>query len=139
MMGICHRRAGCVRCAWLVMRNLLAQSLFNEGTNASIEWLCLGMNTLAELCWSQVEVQTSRFGALMSGKERDVIQVHACSFQDGTALVTQRMRRQCGKPHFFPHPFSDAHQKRQRRAGGLGYAWTPTKKSFQDPRPHRQQ
>src|SRR5439155_27135740 len=41
----------------------------------------------------------------MSGKERDVIQVHSCSFQDGTALVTQRMRRQCWKPHFFPYPF----------------------------------
>src|SRR5258708_36998135 len=54
-----------------------------------------------------MEFHQPRCATRGSGKERDIIQVHSCSFQDGTALVTQRMRRQCWKPHFFPHPFYD--------------------------------
>src|SRR5260370_787184 len=36
-------------------------------------------------------IRTSRVGALVSGKQRNVLQAHPCPFQDGTPLMTEGM------------------------------------------------
>ena len=70
------------------------ECLLDQEPNAGIKWLDFRAYALAEFCRCQMDVQTSRVGALVSGKQRNVLQAHPCPFQDGTPLMTEGMRGQ---------------------------------------------
>src|SRR6266536_932952 len=89
------------------MKHLRVECLLNQYLNASIKWLNLRAYPLAEFCRCQMDVQTSRVGALVSGNQRNVLQAHPCPFQDGTPLMTQGMRGQRSEANLLSYSFDD--------------------------------
>src|SRR3989442_10929105 len=108
-MGICQGGCGEAVAIWrlLFMRHLRVQRLLDESANAGIKRLDFRAYPLAEFCGCQMDVQTSRVGALVSGKQRNVLQAHPCPFQDGTPLMTEGMRGECWKINLRSYVFDD--------------------------------
>ena len=65
------------------------QRLLDESANAGIKRLDFRAYPLAEFCGCQMDVQTSRVGALVTGNQSKVLQAYPRPFEEGTALVAQ--------------------------------------------------
>src|SRR6266568_15550 len=65
-MGICHGIHDEAVAIWrlLLMKHLGMECLLNQSPNAGIKWLDFCPYALAEFCRGQMDVQTSRVGAL---------------------------------------------------------------------------
>ena len=88
-------------CSW---RLSPSWDLLDERLDGSIKRLHFRTNASTQFTGRQVDVQTGGFCAFVTGNERNIFEADACSFEDGTALVTEGVRGQRGKTH----PFSDA-------------------------------
>ena len=72
--------------------------LLNICLDGCIEWFHLLTNAPAQFTGSQVDVQAGRFGAFVPSNERNIFEVDARAFEDGTALVTEGVRSQRWHP-----------------------------------------
>src|SRR5258708_34659866 len=108
-MGICHGRRDEAVAIWrlLLMKHLGMVRLLNQSPNAGIKWLNFCPDALAEFCRGQMDVQTRRVGALVSGKQGNILQADPCPFQDGTPLMTEGMRGQCFEANVLSDSFHD--------------------------------
>src|SRR6266516_235599 len=108
-MGICHGIHDEAVAIWrlLLMKHLGMECLLNQSPNAGIKWLDFCPYAIAEFCRGQMDVQTSRVGALVSGKQGNVLQAYPCPFQYGTPLMTEGMRGQCSEANLLSDSFDD--------------------------------
>src|SRR5258708_2059313 len=108
-MGICHGVYKGSVASWrlLFMHHLRVQGLLNQSPNASIKWLDFRTYPLAEFCRCQMDVQTSRVCALVTGNQSNVLQARPSAFQDGAALVAKGMRGECWEADLLSYPLND--------------------------------
>ena len=81
--------------------------LLDERLDGSIERFHFRTNASTQFTGGQVDVQAGGFGAFVAGNERNILEADTRSFENGTALVTEGVRSQRGKPHPFPDTLHD--------------------------------
>ncbi len=72
-----------------------------------------------------MDIEPGRLGALVTGKQRDIVQIYAGSFEDRAPLVAQGVGCESGQTYPLPHPFHDFvkgtdGERTAWIAGGLG-------------------
>jgi len=106
-------------CRLLLMATLSRLDLLDQCLDGSIKRLHFRTHASTQFTGRQVDVQTGGFCAFVAGNERYIFEADPCSFEDGTALVTEGVRGQCGKTH----PFSDAFDDLVKRPTSQWTTW----------------
>src|SRR6266849_6479485 len=108
-----------VICWLLLMATLSRLDLLDQCLDGRIKRFHLRTNASTQFTGRQVDVQTGGFCAFVTGNERYLFEADPCSFEDGTALVTECVRGQRGKTH----PFSDAFDDLVKRPNSQRTTW----------------